>query len=191
MKTGVVEAQAQVSLCSNCCSLIIDTMSVIWINVRLMGGEHLANVEVLFEDLQTTTVLMLKEKVYEACGIPIAQQTLFNSAGARVSDAGPLFADSLGLFQSRYPQFVVGVADILPAGFESSCVVMSSSEPEDEPEAESKPKPKPRHFKPEVRETEDVEDGWHGYYRRALLGLEDYEPWYPGSEGIAILDDKD
>ena len=84
-------------------------MSVIWINVRLMGGEHLANVEVLFEDLQTTTALMLKEKVYEACSIPIAQQTLFNSAGARVSDAGPLFADSLGRFQSRYLQFVVGV----------------------------------------------------------------------------------
>ena len=191
MKTGVVEAQAQVSLCSNCCSLIIDTMSMIWINVRLMGGEHLANVEVLFEDLQTTTALMLKEKVYEACGIPIAQQTLFNSAGARVSDAGPLFADSLGLFQSRYLQFVVGAADILPAGLESSCGVMSSSEPEDEPEAESKPKPKPRHFKPEVLETEDVQDGWRGYYERALRGLEGYEPRYPGLEGTAILDDED
>ena len=97
-------------------------MSVIWINVRLMGGEHLANVEVLFEDLQTTTVLMLKEKVYKACGIPIAQQTLFNPAGARVPDAGPLFADSLGRFQSRYLQFVVGAADILPAGLEFSAV---------------------------------------------------------------------
>ena len=79
-----------------------------------MGGEHLANVEVSFEDLQTTTALMLKEKVYEACGIPIVQQMLFNSAGAKVSDAGLLFSDRLGLRQSRYVQSVGGAADILP-----------------------------------------------------------------------------
>ena len=84
------------------------------INVRSMSDKHLTNVEVSFEDLQTTTALMLKEMVYEACGIPIAQQTLINSAGAKVSDAGPLFSDSLGLLQSRYLQFVVGAADILP-----------------------------------------------------------------------------
>ena len=164
---------------------------MISIAVRSTSDKHLTNVEVSFEDLQTITALMLKEMVYEACGIPIAQQTLINSAGAKVSDAGPLFADSLGLFQSRYLQFVVGAADILPAGLESSCGVMSSSEPEDEPEAESKPKPKPRHFKPEFLETEDVQDGWHGYYERALRGLEGYEPRYPGLEGIAILDDED
>ena len=87
---------------------------MISINVRSTSDKHLTNVEVSFEDLQTITALMLKEMVYEACGIPIAQQTLINSAGAKVSDADPLFSDSLGLLQSRYLQFVVGAADILP-----------------------------------------------------------------------------
>ena len=87
---------------------------MISIDVRSTSDKHLTNVEVSFEDLQTITALMLKEMVYEACGIPIAQQTLINSAGAKVSDAGPLFSDSLGLLQSRYLQFVVGAADILP-----------------------------------------------------------------------------
>ena len=63
---------------------MIDTMSMFSINVRSRSDKHLTNVEVSFEDLQTITVLMLKEMVYEASGIPIAQQTLINSAGAEV-----------------------------------------------------------------------------------------------------------
>ena len=114
MKTGVFEAQTPVSLWSNCCSLILATMPMISINVRSMSDKHLTNVEVSFEDLQTITALMLKQMVYEACGIPIAHQTLVNSAGTTICDAGPLFTDSLGLLQSRYLQFMVGAADILP-----------------------------------------------------------------------------
>ena len=84
------------------------------INMRSMSDKHLTTVEVSFKELQTTTALMLKQMVYEACGIPIAHQTLFNSAGAKICDAGPLFTDSLGLLQSTYLQFMVGAADILP-----------------------------------------------------------------------------
>ena len=104
-----------------------------------------------------------------------------NSTSTSSSTAGPVHFSNAT--EGRQPRG--------DPGLESSCGVMSSSESKDEPEAESKLEPKPRHLKPEVRETEDLEDGWHGYYRRALLGLEDYEPWYPGLEGIAILDDKD
>ena len=73
-------------------------------------------------------------------------------------------------------------------GLESSCGVMSSSDSEVEPEAEPKPKPKPTHFKPEVLETEDVQDGWHEYYVRALRREEGYTPMYLGLEGVGILD---
>ena len=91
-----------------------------------------------------------------------------NSTSTSSSTAGPVHFSNAT--EGRQPRG--------DPGLESSCGVMSSSEPEVEPEAE-------------VSETEDVQDGWHAYYVKALRRVEGYTPMYPGLEGVGILDDED
>ena len=89
-----------------------------------------------------------------------------NSTSTSSSTAGPVHFSNAT--EGRQPRG--------DPGLESSCGVMSSSEPEVEPEAD-------------VLETEDVQDGWYQYYEAALRGDEGYTPMHPGLVGFEILDD--
>ena len=68
-------------------------------------------------------------------------------------------------------------------GLKYSCDDTSSSESE---------APMPVDFMPECLDTEYHDCGWHPYYKKVLRKAgKGYKPFYPGPEGVQILNDSD